>query len=215
METVVPGLHASGAERLPFGPSLDARAYLLEREAGNLLLYRSAALEEDAAAVEELGVARQYLNHWHEAAPANDWAAERFGAPLHVSADDAEEAAKRASVGGTFSGRQRLDDDLEIVPIPGHTPGATAYLWDTGEHRALFTGDTLIIGRNGWHAAVLASSDRERYIESLGLLRGLDFDLLVPWIAAEGRPTHAFVDRDEAERRIDEVLERVRAGSDH
>jgi glyoxylase-like metal-dependent hydrolase (beta-lactamase superfamily II) len=197
----VAGLSASAPEQLPFARRLDIRAFRLERAAGDILVYSTTTL----GAVD--GVARWYLNHGHEAM----FLPEGLGLPLFTHEADRGDLHVR----GTFSRRFLLDDDLEVVPTPGHTPGATAYLWDTGEHRALFTGDTLIIGRNGWHAAVLASSDRERYIESLELLRGLDFDLLVPWIAAEGRPTHAFVDRDEAERRIDEVLERVRAGSDH
>jgi glyoxylase-like metal-dependent hydrolase (beta-lactamase superfamily II) len=216
METVIPRLHASAPETLPFGRDLEIRAYLLQREQGNLLIYRSAALEREAEAVEELGgVRRQYLNHWHEAAPANDWVSERFGAPLHVHADDATEVSRSATVGDTFSERHRLGDDLEVIPTPGHTPGATAYLWDSGEHRALFTGDTLYLVDGEWRAAVLASSDRQRYIESLELIRGLDFDLLAPSIATADGPNHAFADRDEAKRRIDAVLERVRGGSDH
>ncbi len=37
METVIPGLHASAPEPLEFGPSLEIRAFLLQREQGNLL----------------------------------------------------------------------------------------------------------------------------------------------------------------------------------
>jgi len=55
-------------------------------------------------------------------------------------------------------------------------------------------------------------SDREKYIESLELIRSLDFDLVVPGIAAAGEPCYAFVQKAEAERRIDEILERVRRG---
>ena len=76
----------------------------------------------------------------------------------------------------------------EVIPTPGHTAGATAYLWDTGEHRALFTGDSVYLRDGEWVAAVLGSSDRERYIEGLELMRGLDFDVLVPWAASVGQP---------------------------
>lgn len=58
---------------------------------------------------------------------------------------------------------------------------------------------------------MLGSSDRGKYIESLELIRGLEFDMLVPWATA-GAPYHAVVDRKEAERRLDTILERVRAG---
>ena len=213
LDTVVPGLHASAAERLPFGRGLDIRAYLVEREAGNLLIYRSDTLRREAAAIRERGgVARQYLNHWHEAAPVCDWVAETFDAPLFVHAEDAAGVSATCHVRATFSRRHRLDDDFEVIPIPGHTPGATAYLWHTGDHRVLFTGDTIFFSRGRWVAAVLDSSDRERYLESLELLRELDFDVLVPAIATAGEPAYAIVDHDEARQRIGAIIDRVRAG---
>ena len=62
---------------------------------------------------------------------------------------------------------------------------------------------------------MLESSDRERYIESLELIRELDFDVLVPWAATAGQPFYvAITDSADARRRIDAILERVRAGSD-
>jgi glyoxylase-like metal-dependent hydrolase (beta-lactamase superfamily II) len=211
LDTVVPGLYASAPERLPFGRSLDIRAYLLEREAGNLLIYRSDTLRREVAAIRERGgIARQYLNHRHEAAPVNDWVAQTFGAPLFVHADDAEAVSAVAHVRATFRRRHVLDDDFEVIPIPGHTPGATAYLWDTGSQRVLFTGDTIFLSGGRWVTAVLDSSDRERYLESLELIRGLDFDVLVPAIATAGDPPYAIVERDEIERRIDELTARVR-----
>ncbi len=216
MDTVIPDLYASAPEPLGFGPSLEIRAFLLQREGGNLLIYRSAALEQDVEAVNGLGgISRQYLNHHHEASPVCDWVARTFGAPLHVHEEDASEASKICDVDETFSERHHLDEDFEVIPIPGHTAGATAFLWDTGEHRVLFTGDTVFFIRGRWRAAVLDGvSDREKYIESLELIRTLDFDLVVPGIAPAGEPYHAFVERAEAERRIDEILERVRRGED-
>jgi glyoxylase-like metal-dependent hydrolase (beta-lactamase superfamily II) len=214
MNTVISGLYAAESEPLGFGPSLEIRAYLLQREGGNLLIYRSAALEQDVETVNDLGgISRQYLNHHHEASPACDWVANTFGAPLHVHEEDAAAAAEICNVDATFSERHKLDGDFEVIPIPGHTGGATAFLWDSGQHRVLFTGDTIFFGRSKWRAAVLDGiSDRDRYIESLELIRTLDFDLLVPGIAPAGRPYYSFTDRAEATQQIDEILERVRRG---
>ena len=213
LDTVIPGLYASAPERLPFGRGLDIRAYLLERQAGNLLLYRSDTLPREAAAIRERGgIARQYLSHRHEAAPVVDWVAQAFDAPLFVHADDAAAVSAVNHVRATFSRRHTLDEDFEVIPIPGHTPGATAYLWDTGDHRVLFTGDSIFLSRGRWVAAVLESSDRERYLESLELIRELDFDVLVPSIATAGDPPITIVARDEARERIDAIVDRVRAG---
>jgi glyoxylase-like metal-dependent hydrolase (beta-lactamase superfamily II) len=198
------------------------RAYLLQREAGNLVVYRADTVRQKEAELNRLGgIGRQYLNHRHEAAPACDWIAASFGAPLHCHESDAPSASAGCKVDETFSARQRLDDDFEVIPTPGHTSGATCYLWDTGEHRCLFTGDTIFFPRGEWRALLLRSdapapldgaSDRERYVESLELVRSLDFDLIVPSLSTADRPHYEFVDRQEAERRIDAILERVRRG---
>ena len=214
MENVIPGLYASTPEPLGFGPSLEIRAYLLQRERGNLLVYRSERLERDVEEINALGgISRQYLNHRHEASPACDWVAKTFDAPLHVHKEEAPAVSETCQVAETFSERHRLDDDFEVIPTPGHTSGATAFLWDAGRHRCLFTGDTIFFPRDKWVAAVLDGvSDRERYIQSLELIRTLDFDLLVPGIAAAGQPYYAFVEKAEAERRIEAILERLHRG---
>jgi glyoxylase-like metal-dependent hydrolase (beta-lactamase superfamily II) len=211
METVIPRLHATSPEPLPFAPSIHARAFMLERTRGNILVYSTTALEADAAAIDDLGgIARHYLNHGHEAMFASDG----VDAPLFVHENERETVERAYNVRGTFSRRHVFDDDFQVIPTPGHTSGATAYLWDSGGHRALFTGDTVYLDGGEWVAAVLEdSSDRAAYLESLELIRELDFDVLVPW-AARGEPYHAVVSHAEARRRIDAIIERVRRGEE-
>jgi glyoxylase-like metal-dependent hydrolase (beta-lactamase superfamily II) len=105
-----------------------------------------------------------------------------------------------------------IGDDFEVIPIPGHTPGATAFLWDNGQHRFLFTGDSLWLDNNEWRAVVLGSSDRRAYLDSLTLLRELQFDVLVPWGATANHPYVAVVSHDQAQQAIDTVIERVERG---
>jgi hypothetical protein len=197
-ETVVPGLSASPPERLPFGRNLEIRSFVLERPTGNLLVYSTRGTEN-------AGIWRQYLGHWHEVG----FLAESVTAPLFVNAADRAEVAERAHVRAAFSRRHMLDDDFEVIPTPGHTPGATAYLWDTGEHRILFTGDTVMLRDGEWVAAVLGSSDPDAYLESLALIRELDFDVLVPWVATAGGPHYALTDPDDRRRRIDALSDYV------
>ena len=198
--TTLPGLDATAPEPLPFAPDLHVRAFALRRTRGDVLVYAAPAMRA-------LGpVSRWYLNHRHEAMFAGDGA----DAPLFVHEADRE--AVDLHVRGTFSRRHVVDEDLEVIPIPGHTPGATAYLWDSGEHRFLFTGDTIYLADGEWVAAVLDSSDREAYLESLELIRGLDFDVLVPWGATAGQPFHAVTTEADKRRRIDAIVERVRRG---
>jgi glyoxylase-like metal-dependent hydrolase (beta-lactamase superfamily II) len=212
MDAVIPGLFSSAPEPLPFDPSLHIRAFLLRRERGNLLVYSVTGLESEAAAIRDLGgISRRYLNHRHEAMFASDWT----GAPLFVHESEREAVDGKTHVRGTFSKRHTLDDDFEVIPTPGHTSGATAFLWDTGEHRLLFTGDTLMLKDGEWVAAVLDSSDRDSYLASMELVRELDFDVLVPWAASGGPSYYAVTDESGARRRIDSILERLRRGEEH
>ena len=211
METGIAGLYASTPQSLPFAPALHVRAFLLRREPGNLLVYSTTTLGSAGSAIERLGgISRHYLNHRHEAL----FASEGLDAPLFVHERERRSVAETYRVRATFSKRHALDEDLEVIPTPGHTSGATAYLWDSGEHRLLFTGDTIYLDEGEWVAAVLPSSDRSRYVESLELIRALDFDVLVPWAATAGEAMLAVTDRGDAQRRIDTILERLRRGED-
>jgi glyoxylase-like metal-dependent hydrolase (beta-lactamase superfamily II) len=210
VETILPGLHATAAEPLPFAPTLHVRAFLLERPQGNIIIYDAPGLAGEASALAELGgVERQYLGHAHEAALGTGLP----GVPLFVHAGDRAAVEEHRHVRASFSARHTFEDDLEVIPIPGHTPGATAYLWDAGGHRMLFTGDTVYLDDGEWVAAVLRSSDRAAYVESLALLRELDFDVLVPWAARADGPYHAVTSNRGARRRLDAIIDRIwRAG---
>jgi glyoxylase-like metal-dependent hydrolase (beta-lactamase superfamily II) len=185
-----------------------ARSFLLERDHGNVVVYSS----ETAPDLNEAGrVSWQYLNHWHESLfhPAG-----AFDAPLVVHDAGGAEVSRRTGVDPvTFTGRHQLGEGFEIVPIPGHTPDATAYLWERGDHRFLFTGDTLYLDGDEWVAGVLDSSDREAITASIESLRELDFDVLVPWVATAGQPYWTVTDRADTRRRIDRAL--VAAGLEH
>jgi glyoxylase-like metal-dependent hydrolase (beta-lactamase superfamily II) len=208
-ETPLAGLHATAPAPLPFAPSLHIRAFVLQRSEGNVLMYSAPTLGvDDFGSIG--GIARAYLNHRHEAAFGDDLP----GLPLFVHRADRDAVAARRTVRGAFSRRHTLGDDLEVIPTPGHTPGATTYLWANGEHRFLFTGDTIYLRDGEWVAAVLDSSDRAAYLDSLELIRDLDYDVLVPWAATAGEPYYAVTSHREARSRVDAILERVRRGED-
>jgi glyoxylase-like metal-dependent hydrolase (beta-lactamase superfamily II) len=201
------GLHPTQPQTLPFASSLEVRAFVLDRPRGNIVIYSTSGLGTDEAVERAGGAERHYLNHWHESM----FAPEQPVAPLFVHADDAGHV-ESMPVRASFRRRHHLDEDFEVIPIPGHTPGATAYLWDSGEGRLLFTGDTIFLRGGEWVAAVLESSDRESYLRSVELLRELDFDVLVPWATGVGEASHAFTDAADRRRRLDALISRVRDG---
>jgi glyoxylase-like metal-dependent hydrolase (beta-lactamase superfamily II) len=188
---------ASEPHPLSFAPNLEVRAFVLERERGDILVY-------SAPHVPAVPVERWYLNHRHEATFLPE--------PRPAASLFTHDADRIEGVRGTFTRRHVLDEDFEVVPTPGHTPGATAYLWDSGEHRVLFTGDTIYLDDGEWVAAMLESSDRARYLESLELIKSLDFNVLVPWATTRGQPWFAMTDVRDARQRIDWIIERVRGG---
>src|SRR3954468_5205281 len=211
MQMLMPRLYATEAQPLPFDTSLAVRRFLLERDHGNLLLYGAGTPLDDVNEMHERGgVVRRYLNHRHETA----FGCGRINAPLVVHAEERDAGERTCDVAAAFSKRHRPAADLEVIPTPGHTSGATSYLWDSGEHRILFTGDTVYLRDGEWVAALLASSDREAYATSLELMRELDFDVLVPWAATRGDPSYAVVSHREARRRLEAILTRLRSGGD-
>jgi hypothetical protein len=208
-ETPVPGLLASPSTPLSFAPGERIRSFVLERERGAIVVYGGdlRGLEDG---LDALDVSRHYLGHWHEAGFATGEA----GAPLFVHAGDAAETEQRLHVRASFTRRHKLDDDFEVIPIPGHTPGSTAYLWDSGRERILFTGDSLYVdGTTGeWVAALLESSDRDTYLESLELMRGLEFDVLAPWVARAGTLPITLTGPADSRRRIGQVIRQLESG---
>ena len=204
LETPVEGLAATAPQSLSFAPNTHVRAFVLRRDLGDVLLYANDKVDRGVMAE------RQYLGHWHEAMVAG----RESGLPVFVHEADRAEVEPVMHVRGGFTKRHKLGSDFEVIPMPGHTPGSTAYLWDSGRHRFLFTADSLYLGGDGsWRAAVLESSDREQYVRSLELLRDLEFDVLVPWAAPADGPYVDVVSHAESRRRLGKVIERVRAGA--
>lgn len=212
LDTPIDGLLATPTSRLPYQQNVLLRSFVLERPQGNLIVYNSPGVSEAANAIRALGEpARLLIGHAHESM----YGQPGLDVPVWVHARDRSEVAKSLDVAGTFDGRGMIGDDVEVIPTPGHTAGTTSYLWDNGAHRFLFTGDFIWIENGEWKAVVLRPELRGAYLDSLALVRDLDFDVLVPWGASEGGPAVALVpDRAELHNRIDAVTARVKAGGE-
>jgi glyoxylase-like metal-dependent hydrolase (beta-lactamase superfamily II) len=201
----VDGLLASPPAALSFTRALKIHAFRLSRPGGDLLVYAAGGWPGAG----DLAV-RRYLGHWHEAAEGG----EPDGTPVWIHAADAAEARSHRVVDETFAGPIADGDDFQAIPMPGHTPGSTAFLWDTGAHRVLFTADTIYPREDGvWRAAVLDTSDREAVAASLDRLADLQFDVLAPWVSQVGADPTVPVAPAEGRTRLLEAAERVRSGA--
>jgi len=109
-----------------------------------------------------------------------DWISDRFAAPLFVPKLEEPAIAATCRVDGAFARRELHFPDIGVIPTPGHTEGSTCFLWDDGQRRYLFTGDTIYLKEGEWVVAVLSVSDRATYLKSLALIGELDFDDIVP-----------------------------------
>ena len=208
LDNPLPKLYASPPADLAFSKVSQVRAFVLERDAGKLLIYAARTMP-----AEDVGdVSAQYVNDWHELAVGG---ADAAHAPLVINEADRAAAEDTRPVDRTFNQRASVDGDFELIPIPGHTPGATAFLWDSGAHRFLFTGDSLYLRDGRWIVAVLEDSDRAAYVDSLGLIADLDFDVLVPWAASKDGPYFSLTSPAETRERIDAIIQRLGRGENH
>lgn len=110
-------------------------------------------------------------------------AAAYFGVPFCCSEEEAKIVAKKGVVIDQILEfkRHELYDDLEVIPTPGHTPGALSYLLSLGTHRVLFIGDTIvpIDGEVDGEWRVWVNERRVRQmLETLELLASVKFDYI-------------------------------------
>ncbi|MDN4614107.1 hypothetical protein P5G50_06535 [Leifsonia sp. F6_8S_P_1B] len=211
LEQLAAGLHATTPPvPLPFMADVELRAFVLEAEQGPVIVYNHPGIDAAADGIRELGTPQRLLiNHWHEGmhgTPALD-------VPAFVHERDRRPTERSMRVDGVFSGRERLGDDLEVIPSLAHTAGTAFYLWDSGEHRYLFPGDSFWVQDGVWRAVLLGESDRAAFLDTVELMRDLDFDALVPWPAQTGRPAIDFVTPEQKEQQLAALRERLLAGA--
>jgi glyoxylase-like metal-dependent hydrolase (beta-lactamase superfamily II) len=122
--------------------SFGAWSYLITRpasEGGNLLIDSPRFASQLVKRIEAMGgVSRMLLTHKDDVADHKLFH-ERFGCERWMHADD---GATRLSLERVIhgDGPVQLDDDLLVIPVPGHTRGHVVYLY---RNKFLFTGDHL------------------------------------------------------------------------
>ena len=210
LESPIAGLHVTPTAPLPFLSGFVVKSFVLERKQGNVIIYNSPGVTAAARDILHLGrPSRLLVNHWHEAL----YPAPRLEIPIFVHEHDRAQTERSLPVAGTFTGRGMIDDDIEVIPTPGHTAGSAMFLWKCGAHHFLFPGDTIWIQDGQWKVAVLGESNRAAYLDSLALIRDLDFDVLVPWGSEQNASHVDIVNRSQVQQRIGQIIARVQNGA--
>lgn len=185
---VLPGVYACGwAQRETYG----ATAWFIERADGNVLVDVPRPMPALLDALEARGGVRWLFLTHRDDIHQHARFADRFGATRVMHEADAPSGIEHV-VRGTKP--VRLAPDLEVLPLPGHTRGSMALLWNDD---VLFTGDHLW-GRGpvGWHAegdgALGAGRSVAWYawseqVRSMERLRDVRFGHVLP---GHGRPWH-------------------------
>ena len=122
--------------------SFGAWSYLIRRpasEGGNVLIDSPRFASQLIKRIEALGgVSQMLLTHKDDIAD-HELFRQRFNCQRLMHADD---GAARFGVEQVIRGEEpvQLDDDLLVIPVPGHTRGHVVYLY---KNKFLFTGDHL------------------------------------------------------------------------
>lgn len=120
--------------------SFGAASYLICRPSGNVLVDSPRFTRSLARQIEAMGGVRwMFLTHRDDVADHEKWAA-RFDAERVLHSDDITPRTSAVERRITGYDLTRLDDDLLVIPTPGHTRGHAVLLY---RDRFLFSGDHL------------------------------------------------------------------------
>ena len=172
------------------------------RPEGNLLfscLGGHSSIEGSFDAMDDLGgVALHLLGDMHFAARYNDDVDAHFGVTTMCSEVEGPDVRRKVENVATFPfERHVLAPGVEVIPTPGHRPGAVSYLVDVGGKRCLFAGDSIYHSGDDWMCPV-SKKNRNTMLATLDLLADVDFDVLLSNTGAHN-PV-CYIDLDDASR---------------
>jgi glyoxylase-like metal-dependent hydrolase (beta-lactamase superfamily II)/ferredoxin len=165
--------------------SFGAISYLVRREAGNLLIDSPRFAGPLVKNIEALGgVSRLLLTHQDDVADHAKFAA-RFGCERVLHKDDVRTGTAAVELKVTGSEPVALDQDLVLIPTPGHTRGHAVFLY---RDRYLFTGDHLAWSEARGHLYAFRSACWYSWPEQIRSMERL-LDFRFEWVLpGHGRP---------------------------
>jgi glyoxylase-like metal-dependent hydrolase (beta-lactamase superfamily II)/ferredoxin len=120
--------------------SYGASSYFIKREAGNILIDSPRFAKPLARQIEALGgVKFIFLTHRDDVADHKKWSA-HFNAERLMHCDDIGRSTKNIERVLTGNQEIKFDEEVLLIPTPGHTRGHTVMLY---RNRFLFAGDHL------------------------------------------------------------------------
>lgn len=160
--------------------SFGATSYLIVRERGNVLVDSPRFARPLVQALERLGgVSLMFLTHRDDVADHEAFA-RHFGCPRLMHADDVTAATEGIELTQRGAEPDALDDELTLIPVPGHTKGSVCLLY-RGDY--LFTGDHMAWddeagALEAWPGVCWYSWPQQ--VASTRRLAGFDFEWVLP-----------------------------------
>jgi glyoxylase-like metal-dependent hydrolase (beta-lactamase superfamily II)/ferredoxin len=173
-EEIAPGVLDVGyASRRARG----AAAWLIHRADGNVLVDVPRYARPLLRRIDAMGGVRWIvLTHRGGAGEHAAWA-RHYGAARVIHRDELDESTAEAEQ--ILTGPTRLAEDLEVLPVPGHTAGSIALLWRS---EVLLAGAHLAADEAGRLCAPRAQEawDARRQRDSIAALRDVPFTRVCP-----------------------------------
>jgi len=187
--------------------SFGASSYLIQRPEGNWMVDSPRAAGPLLRNIESMGgVRRMLLTHQDDVADHAKFAA-RFGCERVIHRVEARGSLAEVEVQLDIDEPEKIDDDLWVIPVPGHTRGSVVYLY---RDKYLFSGDHLWWSVNV--GALNASRrvcwyDWRRQVESMERLLAFKFEWVLP---GHGRRYQAH-SAEEMRLEIEALIRRMRS----
>jgi glyoxylase-like metal-dependent hydrolase (beta-lactamase superfamily II)/ferredoxin len=167
--------------------SYGAASYFIQRPAGNILVDSPLFTPPLVARLEAMGGVRYlYLTHRDDVADHQKFH-DRFGCTRVLHRADVNSGTK--AVEEQLTGTEPIEwlPELQIIPVPGHSPGSTVLLY---KNRFLFTGDHLAYSDRLGHLSAFKDFGYSwaEQKKSLTKLQNFQFTWVLP---GHGRRLHA------------------------
>jgi len=130
----------------------------------------------------------KYVNEWIEAYPLvnvffssndNDLVKNGFMNCSYMEGMEVSYNFKYSNIAGTNGWKAYTDDEISVTvyETPGHTMGSVCFLFETGENKFLFTGDTVFRGSVG--RTDMPGGSAKTLMESIKRISKLDSSLAI------------------------------------
>jgi len=160
--------------------SFGATSYFIRRPTGNILVDSPRFARRLVNRLEEWGgIDLMYLTHRDDIADHHKFA-DHFGCDRIIHEDDAVGSIREAERILRGTGPISLEEDLLVLPVPGHTKGSACLLY---RNTFLFTGDHLAWNADAQNLRAFRTAcwyDWETQITSMETLQDHSFEWVLP-----------------------------------